>query len=211
MSTTSTLTQALADLDEAAVGSMVDEALAAGKEPLALLNELQAGMELVGKRFEQEEYYLSELVFAAEIFKNATAPLGDSLKSIDMEAVGTIVIGTVKNDIHDFGKDIVATVLSSNGIKVVDLGVNVEYQAFVDAIREHKPEFVGMSCLLTTVFEDMKGTVAAIEAAGLRDQVKILIGGGPTDPSVAEYVGADLHCGNAQAAVEATKNLLGRD
>jgi methanogenic corrinoid protein MtbC1 len=211
MSAERTLAETLCDLDEDAVGTMVEEALAAGKDPLALLDELQAGMERVGKRFGDGEYFLSELIFAAEIFKKAIASLGNRLKSTDKETVGTMVIGTAKGDIHDFGKDIVATILSCNGIKVVDLGVNVEYQAFVDAIREHKPQFVGISCLLTTVFENMKATIDAIGAAGLRDQVKVLIGGGPTDQSVADYVGADLHCANAQSAVEATRKLLGRN
>lgn len=211
MNTTRTLAQALCDLEEDAVVAMIQEALAAGKDPLRVLDELQAGMELVGKRFESEEYYLSELIFAAEIFKKATGLLGDSLRNTPRETLGTMVIGTARNDIHDFGKDIVAMVLSSNGIEVVDLGVNVEYEAFVEAIRKHRPQFVGLSCLLTTAFDEMKHTVDAIKAAGLRDQVKILIGGGPTDSSVAEYVGADAHCANAQAAVEVTKKLLRGD
>lgn len=209
MSVTSTLAQALGDLDEGTVKTAVEEALAAQKDPLAIVEELQEGMEIVGKRFEAGEYFLSELIFAAEIFKQANTPLGESLKSAAKETLGTIVLGTVKNDIHDFGKDIVGMVLTSNGFKVVDLGVNVEHQAVVDAIKEHKPQLVGFSCLLTTVFEDMKDSVAAIAAAGLRDQVKVLIGGGPVDQSVAEYVGADAYCVNAQVAVETAKKYVG--
>lgn len=209
MSVTSTLAQALGDLDEAAVKTMVAEAVAAKRDPLAIVDELQEGMEIVGKKFEADEYFLSELIYAAEIFKQANAPLGESLKNAVKETLGTIVLGTVKNDIHDFGKDIVGMVLTSNGIKVVDLGVNVEHQAIVDAIKEHKPQLVGLSCLLTTVFEDMKDSVAAIAAAGLRDQVKIMIGGGPVDQSVADYVGADAYCVNAQVAVETAKKYLG--
>ena len=104
---------------------------------------------------------------------------------------GTLVLGTVKNDIHDFGKDIVGTVMSSNGIRVIDLGVNVEHERFVEAIKEHQPELVGICCLLTTVFDDMKDTINTLKAAGLRDQVTILIGGGPVDQATADYVGAD--------------------
>lgn len=208
MSVTSTLAQALGDLDEAAVKSLVEGALSAKQDPLEIVQELQDGMEIVGKKFEADEYFLSELIFAAEIFKQANAPLGESLQKAVKETLGTIVLGTVKNDIHDFGKDIVGMVLTSNGIKVVDLGVNVEHQAFVDAIREHKPQLVGFSCLLTTVFEDMKDAVAAIEAAGVRDQVKVMIGGGPVDQSVADYVGADAYCLNAQVAVETAKKYL---
>lgn len=209
MSVTSTLAQALGDLDEAAVKTIVADAVAAKRDPLAIVDELQEGMEIVGKKFEADEYFLSELIYAAEIFKQANAPLGESLKSATKETLGTIVLGTVKNDIHDFGKDIVGMVLTSNGIKVVDLGVNVDHQALVDAIREHKPQLVGLSCLLTTVFEDMKDSVAAVAAAGLRDQVKIMIGGGPVDQSVADYVGADAYCVNAQVAVETAKKYLG--
>ena len=161
----------MGDLDEATAVALVEEKLAAGETALSILEELQAGMNIVGERFEGGEYFLSELIYAADIFKKAGAPLQEELKSAAQTSYGTLVLGTVKNDIHDFGKDIVATVMSSNGIKVVDLGVNVEHQAFVDAIKEHKPDLVGMSCLLTTVFDDMKEAIATIKAAGLRDQV----------------------------------------
>ena len=163
----------------------------------------------VGDRFEGGEYYLSELIYAADIFKKAGAPLQERLKGQAQDKLGTLVLGTVKNDIHDFGKDIVATVMSSNGIEVVDLGVNVEHEAFVDAIREHRPQLVGMSCLLTTVFDDMKQAIATIERAGLRKDVKILIGGGPVDQACADYVGADVYCRTAQDGVAAAKTILG--
>jgi len=210
MADTSTpLAQAMGDLDEAAACSLVDEKLAAGESPLSVLQELQAGMGLVGDRFEAGEYYLSELIYAADIFKRAGAALQERLQGQAEKKLGTLVLGTVKNDIHDFGKDIVATVMTSNGIEVVDLGVNVEHQAFVDAVREHQPELVGMSCLLTTVFDDMKEAIAAIEQAGLRGSVKILIGGGPVDQACADYVGADVYCRTAQDGVAAAKKILG--
>ena len=209
--TPSPLAQAVGDLDEQTAVTLVEEKLSAGEAALGILEELQAGMNVVGERFESGEYYLSELIYAADIFKKAGAPLQEELKSGTQAAYGTLVLGTVKNDIHDFGKDIVATVMSSNGIKVVDLGVNVEHQAFVDAIKEHKPELVGMSCLLTTVFEDMKEAIRTIEAAGLRDQVKVLIGGGPVDEATREFVGADHYCKTAQDGVAVAKRILGVD
>jgi dimethylamine corrinoid protein len=209
MQKTSPLSQAVGDLDEATAVRLVEEKLAAGETPLSILEELQGGMSVVGERFESGEYFLSELIYAADIFKKAGAPLQEGLKSAVQTTHGTLVLGTVKNDIHDFGKDIVATVMSSNGFKVVDLGVNVEHQAFVDAIKEHKPEMVGMSCLLTTVFDDMKEAINAIKAAGLRDQVKILIGGGPVDQACADYVGADYYCKSAQDGVIAAKKIVG--
>jgi dimethylamine corrinoid protein len=207
--TSSPLAQALGDLEEATVVRMVEEKFAAGEPPLSILQELQAGMNIVGERFEADEYFLSELIYAADIFKQAGVPLQEGLKGQSQERLGTMVLGTVKNDIHDFGKDIVATVMSSNGIEIINLGVNVEHQAFVDAIREHKPELVGLSCLLTTAFEDMKEAIATIEAAGLRDQVKILVGGGPVDQACADYVGADVYCRTAQDGVIAGKKFLG--
>ena len=207
--TPSPLAQAVGDLEEDKAVTLVQDKLAKGEPALWILEELQAGMNIVGERFETGDYYLSELIYAADIFKKAGAPLQEELKSATQKSHGTLVLGTVKNDIHDFGKDIVATVMRSNGIDVVDLGVNVEHQAFVDAIKEHKPALVGMSCLRTTVFDDMKAAIRAIADAGLRDQVTILVGGGPVDQATADYVGADYYCKTAQDGVIAAKKVLG--
>lgn len=205
----SPLALAVGDLEEDKAIVLVEDKLAKGEPALAILEELQAGMSIVGERFESGEYYLSELIYAADIFKKAGAPLQEELKHSVQKTYGTMVLGTVKNDIHDFGKDIVATVMSSNGIKVIDLGVNVEQERFVEAIKESGATLVGMSCLLTTVFDDMKEAIRAIKAAGLRDQVTILIGGGPVDQATADYVGADYYCRTAQDGVIAAKNVLG--
>ena len=209
MTDTSPLAQAMGELEEDKAVVLVQDKLAKGEPALTILEELQAGMSIVGERFESGEYYLSELIYAADIFKKAGAPLQEALAGETQATCGTLVLGTVKNDIHDFGKDIVATVMTSNGIRVVDLGANVEHQAFVEAIREHKPELVGLSCLLTTVFDDMKQTIAAIGEAGLRDEVTILIGGGPVDRATADFVGADVYCKTAQDGVTAAKRVLG--
>ena len=205
----STLSQALGALDEAKVDEEVRRELAAETPALSILGELQEGMQLVGEQYECNEYFLSELILASEIFKNASALLAEGLAKQTDNKLGTMVLGTVKNDIHDFGKDIVRMVLESNGVEVVDLGVNVPYERFVEAVREHSPRMVGLSCLLTTLFDDMRATVDALAQAGLRDQVTILVGGGPVDKSVADYVGADLYCEDAQGAVEAAKRVLG--
>jgi dimethylamine corrinoid protein len=205
----STISEYLGDLNESATIEGVEAALASGQDPVVVLHALQAGMNVVGQRFDSGEYFLSELIYSADIFKKAGAPLQARLAEQVQETHGTLVLGTVKNDIHDFGKDIVATVMTSNGFKVIDLGVNVEQQAFVDAIREHKPALVGMSCLLTTVFDDMKEAIETINAAGLRDQVTILVGGGPVDQACADYVGADVYCKTAQDGVTAAKRALG--
>jgi len=207
--TPSALAQAVGDLQMDEAASLVKERLDAGDEALAVLAELQGGMSIVGDRFEAGEYYLSELIFAGEIFKRASAPLQDAIAAAAGSAVGTIVLGTVKNDIHEFGKNIAGTVLSSNGIRVIDLGVDVDPQAWVDAINESGATLVGMSALLTTVFDQMKEAVATIEAAGLRDKVTILIGGGPMTEEAARYVGADHYCETAQDGVVVAKHILG--
>jgi methanogenic corrinoid protein MtbC1 len=207
--TPSPLAQAVGDLQPDEAASLVQDKLAAGEEALAILAELQDGMSIVGDRFESGEYYLSELIFAGEIFKRASAPLQDAIAAAAEDAVGTIVLGTVKNDIHEFGKNIAGTVLSSNGIRVVDLGVDVDPQAWVDAINESGATLVGMSALLTTVFDSMRDSIATIERAGLRDKVTILVGGGPMTVEAAQYVGADHYCETAQDGVVVAKNVLG--
>ena len=207
--TLSPLAQALGDLEEDKAMGLVAEQRAAGEPALSIMDELQQGMGVVGERFESGEYYLSELICAAEVFKKVSAPLQGELQGADGEAIGTLVLGTVKGDIHEFGKDIAATVLSSNGIKVVDLGVDVEPQAWVDAIHESGATLVGMSCLLTTAFESMREAIATIEAANLRDKVSILIGGGPVNETAAEYVCADHYCETAQDGVSVAKRVLG--
>jgi dimethylamine corrinoid protein len=207
--TPSPLAQAVGGLDMDGAVGLVEEKLAAGTEPMVILGELQDGMGIVGDKFEAGEYYLSELIFAGEIFKRASAPLQDALAEAAENAVGTIVLGTVKNDIHEFGKNIAGTVLSSNGIRVVDLGVDVDPEAWVDAINESGATLVGMSALLTTVFDSMRESIATIERAGLRDKVTILVGGGPMTEEAARYVGADHYCETAQDGVVVAKSVLG--
>lgn len=201
------IVEALGDLDEQAVLKGVKERYDSGVPALEIIASLQKGMEKVGKQYERKEYFLSELIMSAEIFKNAAGIIEVAFKESKSEKLGTVVIGTVREDIHDIGKNIVATILSCNGFNVIDLGVDVPEEKFIEAIKEHKPQVVGMSCLLTTAFNNMKNTIASIESAGLRDGRKILIGGGPIDKSVVEYVKADGFCVNAQEAVEVCKKI----
>ncbi|MGD0152722.1 MAG: cobalamin-dependent protein [Thermacetogeniaceae bacterium] len=202
------LSELLADLQEDQVIETVKERMAKGEPAIGIIDELQHGMELVGKRYQAQEYYLSELIMSADIFKSATGLLGDAFRASN-DKIGKIVLGTVFEDIHDIGKDIVAIVLSCNGIDVIDLGVNVPIERFVDAVREHQPDFVGLSCLLTTAYDNMKATVEALDAAGLHEGRKILIGGGPVDETTRAYVKADAFCKNAQEAADMTKKMLG--
>ena len=204
-----TLVNAMADLEETVLIKEVKALKDAGVPPLEIILKLQEGMNIVGKRYEEKEYYLSELIMSAEIFKEAAALIGGDLAGGAVASHGTFVMGTIYGDIHDIGKNIVVTVMSCNGFKVVDLGVDVPTAEYLKAIKEHKPQVVGISCLLTTAFDGMKECISAIEAAGLRKDLKILIGGGPCDQTTANYVGADAYCKTAQDSVEYSKKLLG--
>ncbi|EGO63000.1 B12-binding domain-containing protein [Acetonema longum] len=201
------LVKAMAELDEDLVVAGVKEQLASGVPAIDVLAALQQGMEQVGKLYEAGDYYLSELIMSADVFSTAAALLGEALTAGGGTAqLGTMVLGTVKDDIHDIGKNIVATIMNCNGFKVVDLGVDVPIANFVDAVKANHPQVVGMCCLLTTAFDVMKETVAAVKAAD--PSVTVLVGGGPVDANVSKYVGADGYCKNAQDAVEATRKAV---
>lgn len=205
----SSLSALMGDLMEAQVFDEVKRQLNGGIAPEEIFAELQKGMEIIGDRYQAQEYYLSELIMAADIFTNAAALLQEKFQSAEKDKIATMVLGTVAGDIHDIGKNIVSLVFNSNGFKVIDLGVDVPAQRFVDAVKEHKPQLVGLSCLLTTSFDNMKATIDALEDAGLRKGVKILVGGGPLDQSTCDYVGADALCKDAPAGVDTAKKLLG--
>jgi methanogenic corrinoid protein MtbC1 len=192
------LAMAMADLDEDKVRDLVQAGLAAGAGPNQLLDECREGMTLIGRRFETGEYFLSDLIMAGEIFKTAAATLTASGGGSG-PGKGTVVVGTVKGDIHDIGKDIVVTMLRGAGYNVEDLGVDVPPAKFVECVQATGAQVVGLSGLLTTSFDPMKETVAALKAAGL--PARVMIGGGPVSEQVREYVGADALGADAQAAV----------
>ena len=198
---TENLTAALVEMREDDVLAAVRAAKEAGATPADVIAALQAGMKTIGDKYESGEYYLSELIMSSEIFKNALAELGLDKSAADTGTRGTVVLGTVHTDIHDIGKNIVASVLSANGFKVVDLGVDVPADKFVDAVRESGAKVVGLSCLLTTAFPAMQETIAALAAAGLRDKVVVIIGGGPVTADLAQQLGADGAGASAQEAV----------
>ena len=195
------LTTALVEMREDDVLAAVRAAKEAGAAPADIIADLQAGMKEIGDKYEAEEYYLSELIMTAEIFKRALEELGLDKSAAATGTRGTVVLGTVHTDIHDIGKNIVASVLSANGFKVVDLGVDVPAQQFVDAVRDSGAQVVGLSCLLTTAFAAMQETIAALAAAGLRDEVSVIIGGGPVSADLAAQLGADAAGASAQEAV----------
>lgn len=203
------LTAALADLEEETVLKLAQERLDAGDDPMAILKSCHEGMAMIGKRYEESEYYVSDLIMAGEIFKQTMAVLSPRLKGDSSGTRGKVVAGTVKGDIHDIGKDIVVTLLKAANYDVLDLGVDVPPEKFVEAVKENGATIVGLSGLLTISFETMKETVAALEAAGVRSKVKVMVGGGPVNEMVRDYVGADAFGADAQAAVTICNQWMG--
>jgi len=193
------LKQALSDLDEGVVLKLVQERLDAGDEPLDIIAACREGMADVGKRYESEEYYVSDLIMAGEVFKQAMSKIGEKFQADSGPKRGTVVIGTVAGDIHDIGKDIVVSLLQAGNYNVIDLGVDVPSGNFVEAAKEYGAKVVGLSGLLTISFDSMKETIEALKTAGL--DVKVMIGGGSLTEQVRDYVGADALGADAQAAV----------
>ena len=203
------LTKAIADLEENEALRLTREKLDSGEEPQSILEESRSGMEIVGKRFSDGTYFLPELIYSAEILKEINEIVKPKLKGeVQTERQGKCIIGTVAGDIHDIGKDIVVFMLDVNGFEVYDLGVDVAPQIFADKIKETGASIVGLSGFLTLAFDSMKETVDAIKAAGLRDKVSIMIGGGQIDEEIRKYAGADAYGLDAMAAVSLVKTWL---
>lgn len=190
--------------------AITEEALKAGVEPLALLNEqLVPAMNEAGQRFECSEFFVPELLLAARAMKASLELIRPILAQRGTEPIGRAVVGTVKGDLHDVGKNLVSSLLEGGGFEVIDLGVNVPPEKFIAAVREHNAGIVGLSALLTTTMPSMKLTIEAFQAAGLRDQVKILVGGAPVTQRFADEIGADGYGENAPSAVVLARKCLG--
>lgn len=186
------LVQAIVDLDENKALRLADKIIASSPDPLSIMEYLRAAADIIGKKYEEGEFFVADLVMAGEILKGISEKARAALKpGVKGNFVGRLVIGTVYGDIHDIGKNIVVSMAEAAGFEVIDLGVDVPPQRFVEAIKEHNPDIVGLSGLLTLSIESMKRTVDAIKEAGLRDKVKIIIGGGRVDETACRYVGAD--------------------
>lgn len=203
------LTKAVADLEEEKAIKLVKNRLAKGEDPNQILTDSREGMETVGKRFGAGEYFLPELVYSAEIFKQIAEIVKPKLKkAVQTKHIGKVIIGTVAGDIHDIGKDIVSFMLDMNGFEVYDLGVDVPPQKFVDKIKETKAPIVALSGFLTLAFDSMKETVDAIKKAGLRSKVKIMIGGGQIDEEIQKFAGADAYGKDAMTGVNIAKKWV---
>lgn len=184
-------------------------AIAAGDDPMALIQEsMVPAMDEVGRLFECEEYFVPELLLAGRAMKGAMELLKPLLTASGQKMAVRVVIGTVKGDLHDIGKNIVASMLEGSGFEVIDLGTDVSPENFVAAVEQRKPHVVCMSALLTVTMPAMKTTIDALQTAGLRTQVKVLIGGAPVTHQYAKEIGADGYSENANGAVGMVKNLL---
>jgi 5-methyltetrahydrofolate--homocysteine methyltransferase len=186
------LLAAITEIREEDALAVVDDLLANGTEPQAVIDSCREAMTIIGQRFEAGDAFIPELIMAGEIMTGICAKVKPHLSSSHgTGGVGRVVLGTVKGDIHDIGKDIVGSILEASGFDVLDLGVDVAPERFVDAVRGEGVCTIALSCLLTTGFDSMKATVAAIEGAGLRPQARIMVGGAPITEDVCAYTGAD--------------------
>jgi corrinoid protein of di/trimethylamine methyltransferase len=189
------------------------EALSAGIEPMDIIHQgLMPGMNVVGEKFSSGEYFLPDLIIAADGMQQAMELLEPELhkRQQAIESAGTVVIGTVKGDIHEIGKSLVATMLSANGFKVIDLGVDVPTQKFVDQVKETGADIVGLSALLTTTMTVQREVIQALTVAGIREKVKVIVGGAPVTRSWAKDIGADGFAEDAMGAVAVAKQLVGK-
>lgn len=192
------------------VTELTKEALDGGSSPQDILEQgLLAGMEVVGKRFKANEMFIPEVLRCAKCMHGAMEILRPLLVEAGVKTAGTFVIGTVKGDLHDIGKNLVGMMFEGAGFQVIDLGIDLEPQEFIDALKEHKATLLGMSALLTTTMPKMGETINAIKEAGIRDQVKIMIGGAPVTAEYAKDIGADAYASNAASAVDKGKELIG--
>jgi len=190
---------------------LANEALRVGIDPLTAIEQgFKPGMDIVGEGFARGELFIPDLMMSGEAMKEAIATLEPELmkRKQKLRTLGKVVIGTVQGDIHEIGKTLVATMLAANGFEVHDLGVDVSPQRFVDTVREVDADVVGLSALLTTTMLNQEAVILTLKEAGLRDRVKVIIGGVPTSPEWAEEIGADAYAENATEAVEVVKRLV---
>lgn len=199
----------LSDLDEAKAVEIAKKRISAGESPFAILEDVRKATDIIGKRFEEGRYFVSDLIMAGEILKQIMELLKPLLGEKKAESKGKVVIGTVEGDVHDIGKNIVIALLEADGFEVIDLGVDQPPEVFVEAVKKHNPQVLGLSGLLTEAIESMKKTVDAIREAGLRENVKIIVGGGRTSEEVKEYTGADEWADDAAVGVRKIKVLMG--
>jgi len=203
------LRDAIVNLDIDGAQEACKEAVEAGIPAYkAVTDGMAKGMEIIGEKYEKGEYFLAELIMAGETMKEGMKVLEPYLKVGDVKKIGNVVIGTVRGDLHDIGKNVVVTLLNAAGFDVIDLGVDVSPEKFVEAVKNNNPNIVGMSALLTTTMIEMEDVIKALKDAGLRDKVKIIIGGAPITQEYAEKIGADAAARDAVEGVNICKSWV---
>ncbi len=205
------LVEAMANMKEEEALGIVDQMLSKNEDPNKILDLSSQAMQLVGERYQEGAYFLPELIMAGEMMKKIGEVLKPRLAAQQGQTkkLGTVVLGTVRGDIHDIGKDIVGFMLEVNGFEVVDLGIDQPEENFVNAVKEHHPQVLALSGFLSVAFDSMKSTIEQVEAAGLRSDLKVIIGGGQMDDTVRKYTGADAYGDDAMAAVAFAKETVG--
>ena len=192
------------------VKELVQKAIDEGEDVEKVLNEgMIAGMNVVGAKFKANEFYVPEVLIAARAMKTGMKILRPILAEKNIKGIGTVVLGTVRGDLHDIGKNLVAMMLEGAGFEIIDLGVDVSPEKFIETAKEKKADLVGLSALLTTTMPSMKDVVKAVGDSGLKDKVKVMIGGAPLTQSYADEIGADGYAPDAASAVDEAKQLLG--
>lgn len=202
----------IVELNENNVNELVKKRLENNEDPLKIMDDVKKAMKIIGDKFSNKEYFLPELIMSGEILRQIFEALGPKLKDAQSteKKKGKVLLGTVAGDIHDIGKDVVKFMLDVNGFDVLDLGVDVPHEKFIESLKEFKPKVLALSGFLTLAFDSMKEIIQKINEAGLRDKVKIMIGGGTLDERIVEYVDADAYGDSAVEAVNlATKWMEG--
>jgi 5-methyltetrahydrofolate--homocysteine methyltransferase len=211
MSVMDDIRSAVVSGDMAGAKSMMERALADGANPTELLNSaLISAMTEVGERFEHKDLFLPEMLIAARAMKGALAVLEPHLQVADVQPVGRILLATVNGDMHDIGKNVVGIMMEGAGFEVIDMGVDVAPERIVAMVKEYKPDLVGLSALLTTTIEMMPITIEALNEAGIREQVKVIVGGAPVTQKYATSIGADLYAPDAASAARVSVESLGK-
>lgn len=205
------ITRSLVDCEPDLTAELTQEALESGEEPLVIIDQgLVPGMDIVGEKFQTGEYFLPQMVIAANAMQQAMGLLEPELRARQQvsRSAGTVVIGTVEGDIHEIGKSLVATMMSANGFRVYDIGVDVSPAEFVDKVQETQADLLGLSALLTTTMTVQRTVIEAVEEAGIRDQVRVIVGGAPVNQEWADMIGADGYAEDVIGAIELGKRLL---
>ncbi|RLI22176.1 cobalamin-binding protein [Candidatus Bathyarchaeota archaeon] len=203
------ISKAIVEFDIDNIKNLVNQALEAGIPALDIVTKGMAkGMEIVGKKYEEKEYFLAELIMAGEVMKTGMEVLEPHLKATPVGRKGVVVIGTVKGDLHDIGKNIVITLLRSSGFEVHDLGVDVDAQRFVEKVKETNADILALSALLTTTMVEMENVIKALKEASIRDKVKVIVGGAPITEEFASKIGADAFAVDAVQGLQKCKEMI---